>query len=159
MLAYWLDQGDRLAARARDLGAALKDLRPTLRAAYRCNEAVWLILVRLPADVVIKGAAHPLGKRLVDLGAHGQALLVMLDLLIGSLPVRGGGDVQPGQKGLKLREQLVGKLQNNNAGLLGNHRVLLAAARRRPIAGDDRQRPLPRGEGEGRSTRRACARS
>src|SRR6266540_1367318 len=131
MLAYWLDQGDRLAARARDLGAVGEDLRPTLRAAYRCNdavgqfqqthaldEAVWLILVRLPADVVIKGAAHPLGKRLVDLGAHGQALLVMLDLLIGSLPVRGGGDVQPGQKGLKLREQLVGKLQNNNAGLL-----------------------------------------
>ena len=95
------------------------------------DEAIGLVLVRLPANVVIQRAANLPDKRRVDLGAHAQALHIGLDA--GRC-----GDFQPGHEGLKLGEQLVGELENNDAGLcLGDHRMLLAAVVRRCVPGDD----------------------
>lgn len=50
----------------------------------------------LPVDVVIQRSAHVLDKRSVDFAVHGQTQ--------GTLPGCPGGELQPGQKGLKLRE-------------------------------------------------------
>src|SRR6266542_3631607 len=83
-LACWLDQRDHLATRARDLGAVGEDLRPTLWATSRredavgqfqrahvLDEAIRLVFIRLPADLVIQCAAYALSEHLVDLAAHG----------------------------------------------------------------------------------------
>ena len=140
-MACRLDQGNCLATRAqhrRAVGqyecATLRTIRWRMGAvdqfqwADALDEAIRRILVRLPADVIVQRAADALHKRSIAFTLQGQSLrrrfdvrvrgnvAVRSDLLIGPRALRSGGDVQPGQKGLKLCEQRVGEVQNNNAG-------------------------------------------
>jgi len=86
-----------------------------LQRAHALDEAVTLVLVRPPANVVVQRAADALKQRGVDLGVHGEAL--------GAGAGWAGGDLQPGREGLKLRHELVDELQHNAAGrCLGDHR-------------------------------------
>jgi hypothetical protein len=96
-----LDQENRLATCAHDLRAVGEKTCPALRAARLIvaavgelertdplDEAIRLVFIRLPADVVVQRAVHPRSQRIVDLAAHGQPLLTLLDFLVtGELAV------------------------------------------------------------------------